>query len=226
MAVLYVFVAHGDVLLSEAGNPNHIGTHRQLLLSALTRFYDMAKNSIENVKLSHSMDGFTYNFRLRGRIAFTCVSEDAFGKAMGFVFLRDVLNTFHQTFPTLLSEHSTLDPRSFVDFAPTLRIKLQKFSGEDQALDKAVQAKEQLEEVKLVMIDNINKAAERGAHLRELADRSEELTLTSDRFRRKSKALERSVWWSDIKCKVFMGLGFVVATASIVFWVCDTCWPL
>ncbi|XP_031158080.1 vesicle-associated membrane protein 5 isoform X1 [Sander lucioperca] len=77
------------------------------------------------------------------------------------------------------------------------------------------QAQEDVEEVKVIMLDNLNKADERSGKLVELEDRADELLAKSKTFEKTSNQVKNKKRWENKKMKVvFIGIG--VAAALIV----------
>lgn len=66
-----------------------------------------------------------------------------------------------------------------------------------------------LDDVKNVMVQNIEMVLERGEKLELLVDKSEQLQLDSFRFQKSSKKLRQAMFWK--KVKIYLLVFFVVA---------------
>ncbi|XP_029914992.1 vesicle-associated membrane protein 5 [Myripristis murdjan] len=78
------------------------------------------------------------------------------------------------------------------------------------------QAHEEVEEVKIIMLDNLNKADERSGKLGELEDRADQLLQSTKTFEKSTNRLKQQKRWDNMKMKiVLIGVG-VVAAAIIV----------
>ncbi|XP_076586805.1 vesicle-associated membrane protein 5 [Chaetodon auriga] len=78
------------------------------------------------------------------------------------------------------------------------------------------QAQEDVEEVKVIMLDNLNKADERSGKLDELEDRADNLLAKSKAFEKTTHQVKQQKRWENKKMRmVFIGIG-VVATVIIV----------
>ncbi|KAF3696180.1 Vesicle-associated membrane protein 5 [Channa argus] len=76
--------------------------------------------------------------------------------------------------------------------------------------------KEEVEEVKVIMMDNLNKASERSDKLNDLEDRAEELLEKSKGFEKTSNHLKQKKRWENKKMKVvFISIGVVAAVIII-----------
>ncbi|KAG7222148.1 hypothetical protein INR49_016720 [Caranx melampygus] len=78
------------------------------------------------------------------------------------------------------------------------------------------QTQDEVEEVKVIMLDNLNKAEERSGKLGELEDRADKLLDKSKHFEKTSHQVKQKKRWENKKMKfVFIVVG-VVATLIIV----------
>ncbi|XP_060893168.1 vesicle-associated membrane protein 5-like isoform X2 [Labrus mixtus] len=78
------------------------------------------------------------------------------------------------------------------------------------------QAQDDVEEVKGIMLDNMNKADERGDKLNDLEDRADELLEKSKHFEKTANQVKQKKRWENKKMKlVFIGVGVVAALIII-----------
>ncbi|XP_037338992.2 vesicle-associated membrane protein 5-like isoform X1 [Pungitius pungitius] len=78
------------------------------------------------------------------------------------------------------------------------------------------QAQEDVEEVKVIMMDNLNKADDRNGKLGELEDRADVLLEKSKAFEKTSVKVKQKKRWENKKMKVvFIGVAVVVAIIVI-----------
>jgi vesicle-associated membrane protein 7 len=69
-----------------------------------------------------------------------------------------------------------------------------------------------LDDVKEIMVENIERVLDRGEKISELIDRTANLNLTSSQFRQRSTGLRRNMWFSGKKVVV---LGCILVTALL-----------
>ncbi|XP_051962770.1 vesicle-associated membrane protein 5-like [Xyrauchen texanus] len=72
------------------------------------------------------------------------------------------------------------------------------------------QAQEDVEEVKIIMLDNLNKTEERSGKLGELDNRAEQLLQKSKGFSRTATKVKQKKRWENIKYKVIIGVVVVL----------------
>ncbi|XP_018525152.1 vesicle-associated membrane protein 5 [Lates calcarifer] len=78
------------------------------------------------------------------------------------------------------------------------------------------QTQEEVEEVKVIMLDNLNKAEERSGKLGELEDRADVLLEKSKAFQKTSNQVKQQKRWENKKMKVvFIAIGVVAALVII-----------
>ncbi|GAA6226608.1 vesicle-associated membrane protein 5-like [Lates japonicus] len=78
------------------------------------------------------------------------------------------------------------------------------------------QTQEEVEEVKVIMLDNLNKAEERSGKLGELEDRADVLLEKSKAFQKTSNQVKQQKRWENKKMKVvFIVIGVVAALVII-----------
>ncbi|KAM3611846.1 uncharacterized protein V6R79_024950 [Siganus canaliculatus] len=77
-------------------------------------------------------------------------------------------------------------------------------------------AQDDVEEVKVIMLDNLNKADERAGKLEDLEERAEELQQKGKAFEKRTKTIKQKKRWEHNKMKVVLAvIGGVVAVVII-----------
>ncbi|XP_077456892.1 vesicle-associated membrane protein 5 isoform X3 [Stigmatopora argus] len=77
------------------------------------------------------------------------------------------------------------------------------------------EAQEDVEEVKGIMLENMNKAEERSGKLVDLEDRADELLRKSKTFEKKSNQVKEKTRWKNKKMKIVL-IGVAVVVALVV----------
>ncbi|XP_004074536.1 vesicle-associated membrane protein 8-like isoform X2 [Oryzias latipes] len=86
-------------------------------------------------------------------------------------------------------------------------------SGSSGKLD---QVQSQVNEVKDILKDNIDKVLERGDRLNELIDKTDDLQASADSFQRTSTRVARKYWWKNIKLMIIIGVVLLVVLILII----------
>uniref|UniRef100_A0A8C2WCF7 Vesicle-associated membrane protein 5 n=1 Tax=Cyclopterus lumpus TaxID=8103 RepID=A0A8C2WCF7_CYCLU len=98
--------------------------------------------------------------------------------------------------------------------------------GQENGKNRLRQAQEDAEEVKGIMLENMNKAEERTGKLGELEDRADELLTKTKAFEKTTNQVKQKKRWENKKMKlVFIGIGVIVALiilGLIIFAIVDS----
>uniref|UniRef100_A0A3P9H1X7 Si:ch73-234b20.5 n=1 Tax=Oryzias latipes TaxID=8090 RepID=A0A3P9H1X7_ORYLA len=86
-------------------------------------------------------------------------------------------------------------------------------SGSSGKLD---QVQSQVNEVKDILKDNIDKVLERGDRLNELIDKTDDLQASADSFQKTSTRVARKYWWKNIKLMIIIGVVLLVVLILII----------
>ncbi|KAK2887999.1 vesicle-associated membrane protein 8 [Channa argus] len=86
-------------------------------------------------------------------------------------------------------------------------------SGSSAKLD---QVQGQVNEVKVILKDNINKVLERGDRLDDLIDKTGDLQASADSFQRTSTRVARKYWWKNIKMMIIIGVIVAIILVLII----------
>ncbi|CAM9674104.1 unnamed protein product [Choristocarpus tenellus] len=68
----------------------------------------------------------------------------------------------------------------------------------------------QIEDVRAVMVENVEKVLERGEKIELLVDKTDQLNTQAFRFDRASRRLKQQVYWRKIKAYVALGVGVLL----------------
>jgi len=67
-----------------------------------------------------------------------------------------------------------------------------------------------------IMRDNITRVAERGERLDVLQDKTENLSVSAQGFRRGANQVRKQMWWKDMKMKIIIAIVILVLLAVII----------
>lgn len=80
------------------------------------------------------------------------------------------------------------------------------------------------------MRDNINKVSQRGERLDALQDKTDNLAVSAQGFRRGANRVRKQMWWKDMKMRVCLIVGVIVLLLIIIvptgmFYPPSLVWP-
>lgn len=87
-------------------------------------------------------------------------------------------------------------------------------ANKGNAKTQAIQA--QIDDTVGIMRDNITKVAERGERLDALQDKTDNLAVSAQGFRRGANRVRKQMWWKDMKMRLYIGLGIVILLVIII----------
>ena len=67
-----------------------------------------------------------------------------------------------------------------------------------------------------IMHQNITKVAERGERLDSLQDKTDNLAVSAQGFRRGASRVRKQMWWKDMKMRIIIGVGIVILLIVII----------
>merc|ERR1712169_10598 len=82
------------------------------------------------------------------------------------------------------------------------------------ARTQALQA--QIDDTVGVMRDNINKVSQRGERLDALQDKTDNLAVSAQGFRRGANRVRKQMWWKDMKMRMCLIVGIIVLLIVII----------
>ncbi|XP_072515519.1 vesicle-associated membrane protein 8 [Salminus brasiliensis] len=89
-------------------------------------------------------------------------------------------------------------------------------STQPQAPSKLNEVQHQVNEVKVIIKDNINKVLERGERLDDLIGKTDDLQATADSFQRTSTRVSRKFWWKNMKMMIIIGVVVLIIVVLII----------
>ena len=89
-------------------------------------------------------------------------------------------------------------------------------SGERPGASRTAQIQAQIDETVGVMRDNINKVNERGENLDSLQDKTDNLSISAQGFRRGASRVRKQMWWKDMKMRMLIVFGIVALLCIII----------
>ncbi|KAL8279097.1 hypothetical protein RQP46_008555 [Phenoliferia psychrophenolica] len=87
-------------------------------------------------------------------------------------------------------------------------------AGAGNSKTAAIQA--QIDDTVGIMRDNITKVQERGEHLDALQDKTDNLAVSAQGFRRGANRVRKQMWWKDMKMRILIAVGIAVLVIIIV----------
>jgi vesicle-associated membrane protein 7 len=156
-----------------------------------------------------------------GGLTFLVVAEKSLGQRIPFGFLATLEKKFFQAFEPSSTDFNTLPSYGCASFNSTMRSLMVELGGTDSGKDDALRtAQREIEGVREIMTENIERVLDRGERLDLLVDKTGRLGDTARDFRVRSRGLRRRMWWKNVKLMVLLVLVVVFLVYLFVGFGC------
>ncbi|KAL7304999.1 vesicle-associated membrane protein 7 [Trichogramma pretiosum] len=195
MPLLYSVISRGPTVLAKyaacAGNFEEVT--EQIL----------AKIPPQNDKMTYSQGPYLFHYIYEDSIIYMCITDDDFPRSRAFLYLNEVKRRFRTMYGD--GAQTALAYSMNTEFGRVLANEMKHYS-ESKDLDTISKVHGELDELKDIMVKNIDNLAMRGERLELLVNKTENLTNNSVTFRKSSRNLARSLFWKNVKMYVVLGL--------------------
>ncbi|XP_012263154.2 vesicle-associated membrane protein 7 [Athalia rosae] len=209
MPLFYSVVARGPTVLAKhaacAGNFSEFT--EQIL----------AKIPPDNDKLTYSQGPYLFHYICENRIIYMCIADDDFQRSRAFLYLNEIKRRFQAAYGQ--GAQTALAYAMNSEFSRVLANEMKHYS-ESKDIDTLSKVHGELDELKDIMVKNIDNVAMRGERLELLVNKTENLTASSVTFRKTSRNLARSLFWKNIKLYVIVALILIVVIYFVVSMAC------
>ncbi|XP_076902660.1 vesicle-associated membrane protein 727-like [Bidens hawaiensis] len=153
------------------------------------------------------------------------------GRIFPFVFLERLRDEFKQLYGGSIgndnphgddSDDDLFDDRFTIaynldrEFGPMIKEQMDYCLNHPDEMSKLSRIKIQINEVKEIMMDNIEKVLDRGEKIELLVDKTENLQFQADSFHIQGRQLRRKMWLKNAQMKLMIGASIV--TSIIIVW--------
>ncbi|KAH9814609.1 synaptobrevin-domain-containing protein [Melampsora americana] len=210
MSILYVCIAYGTKILSEFS----IDQNKNFSKATSTI---LSKIPSKDSKLTYAAETYLFHYDKKDGIVFMCMAEESLGRKIPFTFLAELQRKFTNTFT--LSEIKSASPYGLTRFNECLSNLTQTYNQtdpnefnnpssnqEEVNNDQIHIARNELANVKEIMIKNVGEILSRGERIELLLDKTDNLSSQSNAFRKRTQQLRRKMWWKNTKMIALSGL--------------------
>jgi len=176
-------------------------------------------------KMTYSHGDYLYHYISDNNIIYLCITENGFSRGDAFQFLEKVHSKFNKKFGTRAQTASAYSLNT--EFSLVICEEMKKFNNPEQNNpDKISTLREEVDQVKDIMVRNIDELVERGEKLDLLVDKTENLSASAVTFKTASRNLQRKFWWKNMRLTIGFGLGVILVIYIIVSLSCGgMAWP-
>jgi len=213
MPIIYSLVTRGTVVLAEyTGTSGNFTTVTRRILEKIPP---------QDAKMSYVYDRHIFHYIVEDGITYLCMADEEFGRRIPFAFLEDIKNRFRATYGD--RGKTAIAYGMNTDFSRVLQNQMDYYSNNPGA-DRINRVRGEIDEVKSVMVHNIEKVLERGERIELLVDKTESLNQNAFKFKKASNQLKRSMWWKNVKIMIILIVVVIVVVYCIVAIACKGLW--
>merc|ERR1712059_209629 len=190
----------------------------------LTRVQQQTEGGQSKMSLTHGE--FVYHYSVIEGIIIMAITDERFDRTTAFQFLDSVTEKFHRQFGARAKTAIAFAMNT--EFSLVIASEIKRYnSGSvnsnktgDRDPDKISSLQTEVDQVKNIMVANIDSIIERGEKLDLLVDKTENLSASSVTFRTTSRNLQRAMWWKNMKLTVGVAVGVIVFLYVIISLSC------
>lgn len=212
--ILYATVSRGTTVLAKyascTGNFQEITEHI------------LAKIGPHDDKMTYTQTGYLFHYIVQSNATYLCITDEGFDRPRAFAFLTEIMRRFLKTYKTRVETALPYAMQS--EFSRVLASEMRRYSNPSAKPNNMQKVEEEIDELKGIMINNINSIANRGEKLELLVEKTDDLNSTAMTFKKSSKTLERTMFMKNVKMIIAILVVILVIILIIVFASCGTDW--
>lgn len=201
MSLIHALVAKGTTVLAE-----HKAGGRDFSQATQTILSKIPPN---NSKLTYAWEQYQFHYISEDGYTYLVMADDSVGRRTSFAFLADLQRKFTAA-PSSSSSSSQDEIPAYSlqgSFGPTISALLQTYNTAPPS-DELARAQNELNQVKDIMVQNVEQILSRGERIELLVDKTDVMAGQATAFRRGARSVRRQMWWKNSK---MIALSVVVA---------------
>ncbi|KAL9887181.1 vesicle-associated membrane protein 7 isoform 1-T5 [Glossina fuscipes fuscipes] len=209
MPILYSVISRGITVLAKYAEC--VGNFAEVTDQIISKI------TLENHKLTYSHGDYLIHYVCENKLIYMCITDDEFERARAFLFLTDIKQKFIQTYG--LQVATALAFAMNTEFSKILADQMNFFS-QSREVDAISKVHGQIDELKDIMVKNIDNLRDRGEKLELLVNKTENLSNNAVAFRKASRNLARQMFWKNVRLYVVLGLIVIFIIYVITSMIC------
>jgi len=204
--LIYSFVARDLSVLAEYSAL--AGNFRAVAIECLQN------SQITDDKFTVTADAYTFNYLVHSGYTFLVVADEAYGRQIPFAFLERLRDAFLEKF----ADRARTAPENSLNsaFGPTIKRQMEYCRDHPDEISKMVSVQRKVDEVKGIMMQNVEQVLVRGERLDVLVDRTDDLRDQAAKFQRQGTQLRKKMWWQNFRMQIIV-VGVVLLLVVVIF---------
>ncbi|KIR55754.1 vesicle-associated membrane protein 7 [Cryptococcus gattii Ru294] len=210
MSLIHALIARGTTVLAEHAT----GTAE---LKPAAQITILSKIPPNNSKLTYVWQDRLIHYVSSNGVIYLVMADDSVGRRMPFAFLAELERRFTAQYES--DDIVSAGAHSLEEFEPELARLMHQYTSSPPA-DPLRQAQSDLNNVKDIMVQNIDSILQRGERLDLLVDKTDTLAGQAYAFRRGARSVRRQQWWKNMR---IMALSGVVGLLLLYLFIAQFC---
>jgi len=145
-----------------------------------------------------------------GGLTYLVIASSSFGRRIPFGFLVEIKKQFLDRYDPKKTDFAALPPYGCAAFNGQLKNLMISYGTTEAGKKDAIgNVQSEIENVREIMTENIERVLERGERIDLLVDKTDRLGVGAHDFRVRSRGLRRKMWWKNVKLMVLLGVVIV-----------------
>ncbi|XP_073834577.1 vesicle-associated membrane protein 7 [Musca autumnalis] len=209
MPILYSVISRGVTVLAKYAEC--VGNFAEVTDQIISKI------TLDNHKLTYSHGDYLIHYVCENKLIYMCITDSEFERTRAFLFLTDIKQKFIHTYG--LQVATAIAYAMNTEFSKVLAQQMTFFS-QSVEIDAISRVHGQIDELKDIVVKNIDNLRDRGEKLELLVNKTENLSNNSVAFRKASRNLARQMFWKNIRLYVVVGLIIIFVVYVIVSMAC------
>jgi len=167
----------------------------------------LSKIAPEDSKLTYVWEQFLFHYVAESGVVYLVMADDSIGRRIPFSFLARLQASLPPT--TILSEVGEASHHALqLEHERALSALMAEFNADPTAAsnDALTTAQNELNQVKDIMVHNVEQILSRGERIELLVDKTDNVASQTVAFRRGARAQRRQMWWRNQKIMILSGV--------------------
>ncbi|MCJ1227911.1 hypothetical protein MMC12_004570 [Toensbergia leucococca] len=140
-----------------------------------------------------------------GGLTYLVVASASFGRRIPFGYLVEIKKQFLARYDPKTTDFAILPPYGAAEFNGQLKSLMVGYGTTQAGKEDAIgNVQQEIESVRGIMTENIERVLERGERIDLLVDKTDRLGVGAHDFRVRSRGLKRQMWWKNVKLMVLL----------------------
>ena len=156
-----------------------------------------------------------------GGLTYLVVASSSFGRRIPFGYLVEIKKQFLSSHDPNSTDFAAMPPYGAADFNSSLKkLMIGYGTTEGGKQDAITNTQHEIDNVRGIMTENIERVLERGERIDLLVDKTDRLGVGAHDFRVRSRGLKRRMWWKNMKLMVLLVVVVIFLTYLFVGFGC------